>query len=551
MMQASSESFHLHHHEQTALNQFEPMPQVHDKSNPDVNPAVATSNVGGRVVYDLDAEEETDDPSTTTMDYPLSMNSFYSHRDALSASGSYGADMSFVTTTHTSSVASPPPPHIHAPSPPEIQEPTSLPRLQLHEVCDGASRPSEYHRHLASSTHSAIKAAMERGTNMAYDESASVIGHSSAMAHTIASSSNMTKDQHHRYLFHSAFLQSHNNNDQYIEANAIVVEEDRQHPVVDDLPHPPSLPYKGTDLTTDSMFLGMEYDNDYIQTTKMKMVDSTTNGTTHPSSTKSSLASSEETMRRIQRKRILCCVYMLVALILIIGVGGILCTFGTTCPGIEKLSSRSSSSSASSEDKFDGSLAPTPSTALRNSPTPNLNTVPTSSPTVRPIVSKTDPPTKRPIAIVVPPPMVVVDTDKESKSPTLSPMAAPRENEEPSPTNDGSVDNGKSPSAAPSDENDSGSAPENINNDNEPEKEPTASPTKEPNNDVPEENGNDTPTATPTVAPTISPPNDDVEPTSSNRNDDQSSNDDMIEPTVAPMDFNDDGNDDNTDDDRP
>jgi hypothetical protein len=548
MMQASSESFRVNHdrttqgipaafdHQQQQLPTQTSSPDV-VYSNPDV----------GRTHSNV-MEDESDDQTTTTMEYPMSLNSFYSHRDALSASGSYGADMSFVTT-QTTSIASPPPaPPSHEQVPQlrlqQLKEQQileqPLPRLCLHEVSDGElthelSRPTEYHSCHLESTQSAIKAAMERGTNMAYDESASVIG-LSTVAHTIASSSIMTKENN-KYFFNSAFLRSQN----YVEAEAIVVEEDRRP---EELPHPPSLPYKGTDLTSDSMFLGMDYDNDYIKT-KIKG-DSTT--TAYPV-TKSSVEI-EETIRRIHRKRILCCVYILIVLILIVGIGGIMCTFGTTCPGVEKLSSRSKSS-ASTEDKYYGTstMAPTPTTLIRNSPTADSNVAPTSlsAYTDNPVISKTYPPTRIPMAAVAPPMIVVV---KESKSPTTSPIAPPSESGNttgpPSPTNDSNnVDNGNSPSAAPSDN--TGNAPNSVN---EPNKVPTAAPTKKPSNVV-TENSNDVPTASPTDEPTASSPNDDG-PTGTN--DDRLMADDAI-PTISPTfgnNFNDDGsrNDDTTNDDR-
>lgn len=490
-------------------------------SSPDIvysNPDVVHNN---NVTEDVD-----DDQTTATMEYALSMNSFYSHRDALSASGSYGADMSFVTT-QTSSIASPPPvsslssqQQLLLPQPQE----QALPRLQLHQVSDDnvpqePTSPSICHNHMEV-TQSAIKAAIERGANMAYDESSSVLGFST-IAHTIASSSYMTKDNN-KYFFNSSFLRSHS----YIEADAVVVEED-QRPTV--LPHPPSLPLKNTDLTTDSMFLGMEYDNDYIKT-KLK---GETMATAHLP--KQNIAELEETTRRIQRRRIICCVYSLIALILIVGIGGILCTFGTTCPGVEKLFSRSSSI-ATAEDRYDGTIVPTgtPVPLIRNTPTVNPSALPTTKPSMlptgRPVVLKTHLPTKRPMLIVIPPPMMVV---KESKAPTLLPTNMPHESdmnedEAPSPTkennNDGEV--------APSDNSDTGKGNAPDASENEPEKEPTAAPTKEPNNDV-KDDENDGPTTIPTNKPTISSPNDDEPANNNDDRDPEGMNDDAI-PTLTP-----------------
>ena len=429
-----------------------------------------------------EVSDHDDDTTTTTLEYPVSMNSSYSHRDALSASGSYGADMSFVTNQ---TMASP--------------LPTS---------------------------------AVERGAHRALDETSSVLGHST-VAHTIASSSQQT---HHQYFFHSSFLQSRHSAgttaDSYA-ANANAIHQGEQPNIV---PHSTSLPFKGTDLTSESMFLGMEYDTDYIKTTLK--ADST------PTKENES-----DWRLRVHRKRMLGCVVTLVALILVVAIGGVLCTFATTCPGLEPLSSRSSSSSSSSssntvEDQYDDTAAPTPSPSplIRMKPTANSNIV-TIPPTRRPVVSKTDPPTKPPA----------------SKFPTASPVKHEEE-----PTNDNqdngtesSNENDTENSTGSTDNNDNEDTPENTDN-NDPE--PTAAPTKEPTNDVTEDN-DDLPMRMPTAEPVTSSPND-KEPPMIDQDDDRSPvTDDTVVPTTAPTFLlfpNDDDdpmmntedNDDNNDDDR-
>lgn len=444
---------HLHHAKSDTTTTNTPsFPSVpHDPAAPhDVIQHHHPDGIGRHSHYEQQEEEEesdNDDTTTTTLEYPVSMNSSYSHRDALSASGSYGADMSFVTAQ---TMASP--------------FPTT---------------------------------AVERGAHMAAldESSSSVLGHST-VAHTIASSSQNTgmTHPHHQYFFHSSFLHIRHsteaNDDSNVNANAI---QGDHHHQPNSLPHSPSLPFKGTDLTSESMFLGMEYDTDYIKTTLN--ADSTTK--------------SKPLARRIHRNRMVGCVVTLVALILVVAIGGVLCTFATTCPGLEPLSSRSSSSISSSgsgsgssntvEDQYDDTAAPSPSPLIRINPTANSN-IATTSPTRRPVVSKTDPPTKPPA----------------SKFPTASPVK-----------NEGEPTNDNQDKSTENNEN----TPENTNN-NDPE--PTASPTKEPTNDI-NENTTDLPVHIPTAEPVASSPNDNAPPMMNQDNDDRSPvTDDTVVPTTAP-----------------
>jgi hypothetical protein len=450
-------------------------------------------------------DDESDNQTANTMEYPPSLNSLYSHRDALSANGSYGADMSFVTL-QTSSVASP-------------THPKSLPSLRLHQVTDSNDNEETHNtvvsepitppafQNRAAITQSVIKAAVDRGTYMAYDASSSVFG-LSTVANTITSSANMT----HNY-----------SNDANPENG-----EDADHLPACTLPHPLSLPHKNTDQTADSMFLGMEYDNDYIQTAVNPDLTSAAAAAAAMHSKQSHELEIDKIIRDVHRRRVICCVYTLIVLILLVGVGGITCFFGTTCPGVTKV--RGSTASSINENK--NTPTPTRSPVFRKVPS---TTTTTSSPsTLRPAAVVTDIPTLQPIVDLISPTVTPF---------TQIPVAKSKVNDS-NGTNDkpSSNDNSKNdvPTAAPT------RRPNKVDDSND-----TGAPTRQPNKD--DSNDRDVtpkPTRRPIKAISFAPS---MEPTPSFNNDDRFNNqnngrfDDDTEtvvPTFFPTNTDDRNNDD-------
>ena len=232
------------------------------------------------------------------------------------------------------------------------------------------------------------EAAIQRGTDMAYDEVASVMGHT--VANTIATKYTQDWDVH-------------------------PYEED---PEVHSMPIP-ILPTKGTDLTC-SVIAELDYDVDYRRTTM------------NPSAVKPMKPS---TMQERKRRMMICFILLLFVLIFGAIASGVICTLGVSCQ-------TSSVSKSSSLDSSNGSssLAPTRAPFFEF---PTLLPVP--RPSLAPSIFIPPPMTKRPSAEPTRSPIEPEDptafpTEPPQEPKTEAPQELPpptdRPQEEPPPTTD-------------------------------------------------------------------------------------------------------------------
>jgi hypothetical protein len=285
------------------------------------------------------------DESTSTVEYPMSIATSYEHRDPLSFAGA----ASFV---HTAA----------SPSPYSVSGGLSVPET-LNQSYDND-------RNYDMDVHS-TEAAIQRGTYMAYDACASVMGHT--IANSIA-----TK--------YSGYPE-------------------------DDMDIP-QLPLKATDMT-DSVVAGMDYDNDYMKT--------------NPSS-----QSNDDGVRsKINQSRMLmlCLVLFLFLSVLAAVTSGVICTVGTACKP-----SATSSSIQSSSDSLSPTRAPItklPSSELPGQPTndqqlpilelpsftPTMSKPPSTPPSLRPSILPIESPTQSPME----------DTNQPTDSPHDVPTESPQE----------------------------------------------------------------------------------------------------------------------------
>jgi hypothetical protein len=216
-------------------------------------------------------------------------------------------------------------------------------------------------------------AAIQRGTDMAYDEVVSVMGQT--VAHTIATKYTNPDDyEEHRYG----------------ETHSVPI---------------PILPTKGTDLT-DSILAGMDYDTDYRRTTS------------NPS-----VGTSMETSKVLRRRRRMMMCFILFLLALIIGAvaSGLICTLGTSCT-FSSLPSKSSSLDTSSSSSLEPTRAPT--VMIVSAPTVQPTETPQRSPepSVAPSMFVPPPMTRRPSEAPTRSPN---EPDKPEDSPSASPVEPP------------------------------------------------------------------------------------------------------------------------------
>jgi hypothetical protein len=285
------------------------------------------------------------DESTSTVEYPMSIATSYEHRDPLSFAGA----ASFV---HTAA----------SPSPYSVSGGLSVPET-LNQSYDN---DRNYDMDVQST-----EAAMQRGTYMAYDACASVMGHT--IANSIA-----TK--------YSGYPE-------------------------DDMDIP-QLPLKATDMT-DSVVAGMDYDNDYMKTNP--------NSQSNDEGVRSKMNQS--------RMMMLCLVLFLFLSVLAAVTSGVICTVGTACKP-----SATSSSIQSNSDSLSPTRAPItklPSSELPGQPTTDQQLPILELPSFTPTISKpsSTPPSLRPsiLPIESPTQSPMEDNNQPTDSPHDVPTESPQE----------------------------------------------------------------------------------------------------------------------------